>query len=388
MNNIKTLIEEIVDGNKLISGSLSNPKKGATEYKKVTVKPALIKEQIYFQFTYVLETNNHHKNLVPYEAAAELEELFTLYKQGILNTAEGDYQVLMNKKGKAKIIKNKPTKVMDEMNLSHNRKKNYVIEEGTPCDFLHRLGVMDEKGMVFKSKYDKFRQINKYLEVMEGSLKTLDMSKKIRIVDFGSGKAYLTFALYWYLVQKLGVEVEIVGLDLKKNVIELCNNIAKELNYKDLSFKMGDIKGYTEFDEVDVVMTLHACNTATDDAIVKAVKWNAKLIMTVPCCQQELFKQIDSDVMSPLMKHGTIKERIASLVTDTIRGNILEALGYQVDIFEFIETEHTPKNLVIRAGSKGNPSKKALNEYRVFRDQWNLKPYLEQALAEELNKIK
>ncbi len=388
MSEINILVKRSLEENLLISGVLSNPKKGVTEYKKVTVKPVVLKEELKFQFAYILDKNTVHKNLSTSEAVAELMELFNLYKQGVLYTGEGDYQILINKKGKAKIIKNKASKKVNLNALNHNRKKKYVIEEGVPCDFLERLGVMDSQGNVFKSKFDKFRQLNKYLEVMEGSLKTLDLSKKLRIVDFGSGKAYLTFALYWYLVQKLGVEVEIVGLDLKKNVIELCNKIAEELGYKDLSFKMGDIKGYTEFDEVDVVITLHACNTATDDAIVKAVKWNAKLIMTVPCCQQELFKQIDSDVMSPLMKHGTIKERIASLVTDSIRGNLLEALGYNVEIFEFIETEHTPKNLVIRAGNKGNPSKNALDEYRAFRDMWNLTPYLEKALADELDKIK
>ena len=387
MSEINILIKRSLEENLLISGVLSNPRKGVTEYKKVTVKPVVLKEELKFQFAYILDRNTVHKNLNTDEAIEELKDLFNIYKQGVLYTGEGDYQLLINKKGKVKIIKNKATKTIDLNALTHNRKKKYVIEEGVPCDFLERLGVMDSEGNVFKSKFDKFRQLNKYLEVMEGSLKTLDLSRKLRIVDFGSGKAYLTFALYWYLVQKLGVEVEIVGLDLKKNVIELCNNIADELGYKDLSFKMGDIKGYTEFDEVDVVITLHACNTATDDAIVKAVKWNAKLIMTVPCCQQELFKQIHSEVMSPLMKHGTIKERIASLVTDSIRGNLLEALGYNVEIFEFIETEHTPKNLVIRAGNKGKASKKALDEYKTFRDQWNLTPYLEKALADELNKI-
>ncbi len=387
MSEINILIKRALEENLLISGILSNPRKGVTEYKKVTVKPVVLKEELKFQFAYILDRNTVHKNLNTSEAIEELKDLFNLYKQGVLYTGEGDYQILINKKGKVKIIKNKATKTIDLNALNHNRKKKYVIEEGIPCDFLERLGVMDSQGNVFKSKFDKFRQLNKYLEVMEGSLKTLDLSKKLRIVDFGSGKAYLTFALYWYLVQKLGVEVEIVGLDLKKNVIELCNNIANELGYKDLSFKMGDIKGYTEFDEVDVVITLHACNTATDDAIVKAVKWNAKLIMTVPCCQQELFKQIDSQVMSPLMKHGTIKERIASLVTDSIRGNLLEALGYNVEIFEFIETEHTPKNLVIRAGNRGKLNKKALDEYKTFRDQWSLTPYLEKALADELNKI-
>lgn len=387
MSEINILIKRALEENLLISGVLSNPRKGVTEYKKVTVKPVVLKEELKFQFAYILDRNTVHKNLNTDDAIEELKDLFNIYKQGVLYTGEGDYQILINKKGKVKIIKNKATKTIDLNALTHNRKKKYVIEEGVPCDFLERLGVMDSEGNVFKSKFDKFRQLNKYLEVMEGSLKTLDLSRKLRIVDFGSGKAYLTFALYWYLVQKLGVEVEIVGLDLKKNVIELCNNIADELGYKDLSFKMGDIKGYTEFDEVDVVITLHACNTATDDAIVKAVKWNAKLIMTVPCCQQELFKQIDSEVMSPLMKHGTIKERIASLVTDSIRGNLLEALGYNVEIFEFIETEHTPKNLVIRAGNKGKASKKALDEYKTFRDQWNLTPYLEKALADELDKI-
>jgi len=387
VSEINILVKRSLEENLLIFGILSNPRKGTTEYKKVTIKPVVLKDELKFQFAYILDRNTVHKNLDTAEAVVELTELFDCYKQGVLYTTEGDYQILINKKGKVKIIKNKATKTIDLNTLNHNRKKKYVIEEGVPCDFLERLGVMDSEGNVFKSKYDKFRQLNKYLEVMEGSLKTLDLSKKIRIVDFGSGKAYLTFALYWYLVQKLNVEVEIVGLDLKKNVIELCNNIAGELGYKDLSFKMGDIKGYTEFDEVDVVITLHACNTATDDAIVKAVKWNAKLIMTVPCCQQELFKQIDSEVMSPLMKHGTIKERIASLVTDSIRGNLLEALGYNVEIFEFIETEHTPKNLVIRAGNRGEVSKKALEEYRAFRDHWNLTPYLERALADELNKI-
>lgn len=388
MNEIDVIIKRGFEEKILISAVLSNPRKGLTEYKKVTIKPVVLKEEMVFQFAYILEKNHHHKNLNIEEAVLELTELFTIYKQGVLYTSEGDYQVLVNKKGKIKVIKNKATKTLDTSALVHNRKKKYVIEEGIPCDFLEKLGVMDSDGNVFKSKFDKFRQLNKYLEVMEGSLKTLDLTKKIRIVDFGSGKAYLTFALYWYLVQKLGVEVEIVGLDLKKNVIELCNNIAKELNYKDLSFKMGDIKGYTEFDEVDVVMTLHACNTATDDAIVKAIKWNAKLIMTVPCCQQELFKQIESDVQTPLLKHGTIKERIASLVTDSIRGHLLEALGYNVEIFEFIETEHTPKNLVIRAGGKGKPSIKALNEYKEFKKQWGVEPYLEGALSEELNDIK
>lgn len=384
---LEKLIDEIINGKKLVAGTLSNPKKNTTEYKKVGIKPMIIKDELSYQFSYIMEKNTHHKNLSTLESVLEINGLFEIYKQGVLNCKDADYQILLNKKGKAKIMEKKATKCLCAEEMTHNRRKKYVIEEGTPCDFLEKLGVMDSKGMVFKSKYDKFRQVNKYLEVMEASLKTLDMSKKLRIVDFGSGKAYLTFALYWYLVQKLGVEVEIVGLDLKKNVIELCNNIAEELNYKDLSFKMGDIKGYTEFDEVDVVMTLHACNTATDDAIVKAVKWNAKLIMTVPCCQQEIFKQIESDVMTPLMKHGTIKERIASLVTDSLRGQLLEALGYKVDIFEFIETEHTPKNLVIRAGNKGKVSRKAMDEYKAFRDHWNLKPYLEEALKDELEKI-
>ncbi len=382
---LKSLIINNIERNKIIEATLSKPKKNLTDYKKIKVKPIVLKNELIYQFSYILETNTHHKNLTSEEAVFEFERLFEIYKQGLLNTVDFDYQILVNKKGKVKVIENKPSKKMNLDTLEHNRSKKYVIEDGVPCDFLIKLGVMDIDGTVFKNKYDKFKQINKYLEVMESSLKKLDLSKEIRIVDFGSGKAYLTFALYWYLVKRLGVDVQIVGLDLKKNVIELCNNIANELGYKKLSFKLGDIKGYSEFDEVDVVMTLHACNTATDDAIVKAIKWNAKLIMIVPCCQQEIFKQINSKVMAPLMKHGTIKERIAALTTDSLRGQLLEALGYKVDIFEFIETEHTPKNLVIRGSSRGKVNKKAFDEYLEFKNFWDLDPYLEKALSEELS---
>uniref|UniRef100_UPI0035682278 class I SAM-dependent methyltransferase n=1 Tax=Ilyobacter sp. TaxID=3100343 RepID=UPI0035682278 len=322
------------------------------------------------------------------EAVDEILGLLKNYfKQGVIFAAEGDYQLLVNKKNEIKIIKNKPTKVQ-EKDLTHNRKKNYVIEEGKHCDFLYKLGVMDADGKVYKNKYDKFRQINKYLEIIEDSIKSLDMKKKLKIVDFGSGKAYLTFALYWYLKEKLGIEVEITGLDLKVDVINYCSKVAEELNYENLSFKIGDIKGFEDYNDIDVVITLHACDTATDDALIKAVNWNTKLLLLVPCCQHELFRQVSNDKMSPILKHGILKERLSSMITDSIRGNILEVLGYSVEIFEFIDTEHTPKNIVIRAINKNSPSKKAKDEYYEFKKMWNLDPYLEKSLKDKIDKVK
>ena len=389
MDKLKKLMEKMTSEGSMISATLSNKKKGAdVDFNKVSVKPFLSKEKQQYQFSYIFDKNTTHKNMDSEEAVDEILGLLKNYfKQGVIFAAEGDYQLLVNKKNEIKIIKNKPTKVQ-EKDLTHNRKKNYVIEEGKHCDFLYKLGVMDADGKVYKNKYDKFRQINKYLEIIEDSIKSLDMKKKLKIVDFGSGKAYLTFALYWYLKEKLGIEVEITGLDLKVDVINYCSKVAEELNYENLSFKIGDIKGFEDYNDIDVVITLHACDTATDDALIKAVNWNTKLLLLVPCCQHELFRQVSNDKMSPILKHGILKERLSSMITDSIRGNILEILGYSVEIFEFIDTEHTPKNIVIRAINKNSPSKKAKDEYYEFKKMWNLDPYLEKSLKDKIDKVK
>ena len=302
--------------------------------------------------------------------------------------------------------------------LAHDRKKKYIIPEDVPCDFLIRLGVMDENGKVFKKHYSKFRQINRYLEILNDVVdksfigrniknqndvnsassvniknhdiyiadnqtatnqKNNDSDKKarIKIIDFGCGKAYLTFAVYYYLHVMKGMNLEVVGLDLKKDVIEFCNNIADDLGYENLVFKVGDIADYKD-EGCDMVMTLHACDTATDFALANAVAWDAKVILSVPCCQHELFKQIKNEELKPLLKHGILKDRFTELLTDSLRGLALESRGYDVQMIEFTTLEHTQKNIMIRAIKANCPedkkSKKAAEKYYDLKNQFGARP--------------
>ena len=211
---------------------------------------------------------------------------------------------------------------------------------------------MTEEGKVKHQRYDKFKQLNRYLEIVNDVIKHLDQ-EFIRIVDFGCGKAYLTFALYHYLVNVLGKNVEIIGLDLKESVIQFGNETAQALNYDNLKFYKGDIESFNEADEVDMVISLHACDTATDDALIKGMKWNAKILIAVPCCQHELFPKVKSEQLSGLLKYGIYKERISALLTDALRASLLEQNGYEVDAIEFVSMEHTAKNIMLRAVKTG-----------------------------------
>ena len=379
--NYIDIIKELLVKNELIEIIISGKEEKTTEYNKISIKPFLKDEIIYFQFAYIYDKKTTHENIEAVETIDKLVEDFVNFKQMVIFAKSNDYQVLKNKKG-VKVIKNKASKKQGE--LLHNRKKNYIIPEDEPCKFLEILGVMNEKGKVFKDKYDKFRQINKYLEFIRDIKDELKKKKKIRIVDFGSGKAYLTFALYYYINEVLGVEAEITGIDLKKDVVEFCNDTAKKLEYKNLKFLWGDIKTFTEFEGIDMIVTLHACDIATDMAIAHGIKWKSRIIMVVPCCQHEIFTQIKNESMSPLLKHGILKERISSLVTDAARGNLLEVVGYNVQFVEFIDMEHTPKNIMIRAIYNGQKNEKALVEYMRYKEFWSIEPYLEKSIKEYL----
>ncbi|MBP6407548.1 MAG: SAM-dependent methyltransferase [Fusobacteriaceae bacterium] len=379
--NYIDIIKELLVKNELIEIIISGKEEKTTEYNKISIKPFLKDEIIYFQFAYIYDKKTTHENIEAVETIDKLVEDFVNFKQMVIFSKSNDYQVLKNKKG-VKVIKNKASKKQGE--LLHNRKKNYIIPEDEPCKFLEILGVMNEKGKVFKDKYDKFRQINKYLEFIRDIKDELNKKKKIRIVDFGSGKAYLTFALYYYINEVLGVEAEITGIDLKKDVVEFCNDTAKKLEYKNLKFLWGDIKTFTEFEGIDMIVTLHACDIATDMAIAHGIKWKSRIIMVVPCCQHEIFTQIKNESMSPLLKHGILKERISSLVTDAARGNLLEVVGYNVQFVEFIDMEHTPKNIMIRAIYNGQKNEKALVEYMRYKEFWSIEPYLEKSIKEYL----
>ncbi|MTI47047.1 class I SAM-dependent methyltransferase [Sporosalibacterium faouarense] len=387
MENLRGLLEDVIMNEKIIYGVLSNLKqKNGVEFNKVSLKPVKIKSEIVIQLTYHIGKKVEHYNLSYTEGVDRLEELMIKYfKQTNLFTTEADYQIFINKKGKNKILKKKPTK--EKAPLSHNKKKNYIIEEGDLCPFLIKLGIMNDEGKVYKKRYNKFRQINRYLEIVADVIPSLDSNGIINIVDFGCGKSYLTFALYHYLVNILKYNVNIVGLDLKSDVIKNCNKLSEEMNFENLKFIQGDIKNFEEFKKVNMVLTLHACDTATDDALVKAVNWDADIILSVPCCQHELLNQIHNPIMEPMMKHGIIKEKLSTLITDSIRGNILEILGYSTQIMEFIDMEHTPKNILIRAIKKKESNPKLIGEYTEFKKVWGISPYIEKAMGERLHRI-
>ncbi|MDK2918607.1 MAG: hypothetical protein PWQ37_1340 [Candidatus Petromonas sp.] len=384
MENVKELIREIVEEKKLIYGVLSKVgKKSEKTFSKLSIKPVRIKGERLVQFTYHYEKKVIHNNLNSVDTIKELIKLIHNYfRQAVLYTTEADYQILVSKKGKVKIIQKSPTRKVAD--LSHNRKKNYILEEDKPNPFLIKLGVMNKEGKVLAKKYDKFKQLNRFLEMVSDCIPYLNKERILNIIDFGCGKSYLTFALYYYLVEKLKLDVNIVGLDLKQDVIKFCNDIAESLGYDRLKFIHGDIKGFKDLERVDMVVTLHACDTATDDALVKAVNWGADVILSVPCCQHELLEKIENPVMEPMTKHGIVKEKLSSLVTDSIRANILEIMGYSVQMLEFIDMEHTPKNILIRAFKKDNVSKDIVKQYIKFKEFWNVQPYIEEAMGEKL----
>lgn len=387
MDKLKKIIEEITKEETLIYSVLSNLKdKDKDTFTKVNIKPVLIKNEKYIQFAYEYKDKVIHKNLKSDEFIIEYKELLlNHFKQAIIFTTDADYQVIISKKGKVSILKKKPTK--SNIDLDHNRKKEYIIEEGLPCDFLIKLGVMREDGKVFSKKYDKFRQINKFLELVSDVVYKIEDKGTINIVDFGCGKSYLTFALYYYLKKLLNLDVNIIGLDLKKDVINLCSNLAQELDYKGLKFINKDIRDFEELDKVDMVVTLHACDTATDEALIKAVSWDADIILSVPCCQHELLDKIENKTMTPMLKHGIIKERLSSLITDSLRANVLEILGYDTQLLEFIDMEHTPKNIMIRAIKSKNYKAIDTSEYLEFKKSWNIdNSYIERRVKEILGK--
>lgn len=386
MQNMNELLNAVLPEGKLITATLSQPRRKDDEtYSKVAVKPLMLKNELHYQLAYHYEKKVTHENLTLEQALPRISLLLEEeMRQGLFCTLEADYQVLVSKKGKLGILKKAPTK-KQAADLEHNRKKTYVLEEGEPVPFLVELGVMNDKGRVLAAKYDKFRQINRFLEMVRDILPALPKDRKLTIVDFGCGKSYLTFALYHYLAVQEKFELNVVGLDLKADVIEHCESLARTLNYEGLHFRIGDIADYNEFDAVDMVITLHACDTATDAALEKAVRWGASAILSVPCCQHELFSQVQNDLLEPLLSHGILKERFSALATDAIRAKLLDIVGYKTQLLEFIDMEHTPKNILIRAIKSDVQDTAALwREYEAFRGFLGASPYLEKALSDRL----
>lgn len=358
MENLKKILQDNLNI-EFISATLSSPRsKGGVN--KVKVRPLMKKGTLFFQLESFQNNQAFHRNLEPEEAYREIAGLMEEFRQMQMETRKNRYTVLVSKKGKVTIKKKAQDGCIKDVDMSHNRKKRYLLEEGMQIPFLQDLGVMTKKGQIVHSRFDKFRQINRFLEFIEDILPELPTDREITILDFGCGKSYLTFAMYYYLHEINQYDVRIVGLDLKSDVIRRCNELSIKYGYEKLRFLEGNIADYTGADRVDMVVMLHACDTATDFALAKAVGWGAKVILSVPCCQHELNGQIQSDVLAPLMKYGLIKERFAALATDALRAEYLEREGYNAQILEFIDMEHTPKNILIRAvktdGKKENAS--------------------------------
>ena len=335
--------------------TISNPRKKDKAFK-IKIRPIMIKGTILFQETIYEGTKVFHENRVAEETISRIEEQLTLeFRQCEIEHRECKATVLVSKKGKMTISRKRTkdagtgSEEIGQIRMNHNRTKRYILEEGIPVPFLVDLGVQTKEGRIIHARYDKFRQNNRFLEFIEDILPTLSKERTLRIIDFGCGKSYLTFAMYYYLHDLQGYDVEILGLDLKEDVIEHCNELGRKYGYEKLHFRKGDIAEYEGQASVDMVVTLHACDTATDYALAKAAAWGAKVILSVPCCQHEVNRQIRCEELAAILKYGVIRERIAALVTDALRAEMLEAEGYDTDILEFIDMEHTPKNLLIRA---------------------------------------
>ncbi|MBQ8822579.1 MAG: SAM-dependent methyltransferase [Lachnospiraceae bacterium] len=330
---------------------------------KIKIRPVELKGELLFQQTLYRGTQVFHHNYNAEEIAQQVTEALSgKMKQAELKGNTLQATVLVSKKGKMTVKVKRVNAPAESKNrdLSHNREKQYILREGEPVDFLVGLGVQTPEGKIAKNRYDKFRQINRYLEFIEDILDKLPKDRTIRIIDFGCGKSYLTFAMYYYLHQLQGRDIAVTGLDLKKDVIAHCNELAQKCGYDKLTFEVGDISTYQGENSVDMVVSLHACDTATDYALEKAVKWGAQVILAVPCCQHELNRQMKNDLLAPVLKYGLIKEKVAALITDAIRANLLEQQGYDTQILEFIDMEHTPKNLLIRAVKRSGGVKKSM----------------------------
>lgn len=381
--------------NKILSAGarrfiLSKPVSKSELYIKCTLE----QRTGFWQLTRYTQKQAFHENIPSEDLLQALENTIQdHYLQVNAFSLEREHCILLSKKGTCTYretvmpAESRAAAVREE----HNRKKQYILEEGKPIAPLVDMGVFTREGKVVRSMYDKFRQINRFLEILEDELANWK-GDSIHVIDFGCGKSYLTFIVYYYLTEIRGIRAEIIGLDLKADVIEKCSRAAQNYGYDGLHFEKGDINGYKTPFDVDLVMTLHACDTATDYALYNAVQWKAKLIFSVPCCQHELNGQMEPGTLPILSRYGILKERFCALATDAIRGNLLEYCGYRTQLMEFIDMVHTPKNILIRAVrrpvSNAKKQQEALEQVRALTNEFQFHPTLCRLLLSEAEEQK
>lgn len=388
MDENRRQVEELLGdtlGGELYQIVMSNPR-DREKIEKVKIRPVMLKGSLLFQETAYVGSQVFHRNLEKGEAAERaVEYIAEDFKQCEIETAAERATVLVSKRGKINI---KRKKICQEkgIDMAHNRVKSYILEEGRSVPFLVDLGVQTEEGRIVRAKYDKFKQINRFLEFIEDILPTLPKEKTLHIIDFGCGKSYLTFAVYYFLKELRGLDIRITGLDLKQDVIRRCNRLAEKYGYEGLRFLHGDISTYEGEEKsqgqpkADMVITLHACDTATDYALAKAVEWGAEVILSVPCCQHEVNRQINCEELMPVLKYGLLKERMSALITDAVRANVLEENGYEVQILEFIDMEHTPKNILIRGIKRGEKRAREKKPVKGMTDFLHIETTLQKLL--------
>ena len=377
MEELKRTLEEVFKS-EIIKIVISNKVKKDEKYNKIAINLKENNKNKFYQIEKFTDKQVFHENIKINEISDKVGELiFGNYKQMTALSNNEIFDLKISKKGKIFLgkKKNDNSKIVAK---GHNKEKNYILKEGMIIEPLIDLGVFTKEGKVVNSKYDKYKQINRFIEIIDDEIKKNDY-KELTILDFGCGKSYLTFVLYYYFVKIKNINVKMIGLDLKEDVIKKCNDIAKRYNYENLHFELGDINGFKYNNKVDMVITLHACDTATDYALYNAIKWNSKMIFSVPCCQHEFNSQMKANELSILTKYGIVQERVAALMTDSVRANLLECVGYKTQLLEFIDIAHSPKNILIRA-SKNNISKekkeKSLNEVNNLIRTFNFNPTL------------
>lgn len=362
---------------------ISKPAGKASEIRKIVIE----QKKAYYQAARYTEKQVFHDNVEKEALATYLyEKMVHDFLQLNAFDEEKEYMLMLSKKGKVTLKARKKEKGATKIETEHNRKKHYILEEGKVIPPLVDMGIFTKEGKIVRSMYDKFRQINRFLEIVDDGVKEYTKDE-IHIIDFGCGKSYLTFILYYYFTEIKHLKAQVIGLDLKKDVIAKCNETAKKYGYDGLRFELGDINGYQTPFEVDMVVTLHACDVATDFALYNAINWKAGMIFSVPCCQHELNKQMKTEDFALLTRYGIIKERFAALTTDAIRANLLEYCGYRTQMLEFIDFEQTPKNLLIRAVRKpvvpSSVRKKYLAEVHQVMEEFQVDPMLYRLLKED-----
>ena len=384
MEELKKTLDEVFE-KEVIKIVISNKVKKDEKYNKVNISLKENNKNKFYQIEKFTDKQVFHENIKIDEINEKVYEIIDgKYKQMTAWSSSETFDLKISKKGKIFLgkKKNDNSKIITK---GHNKEKNYILKEGMIIEPLIDLGVFTREGKVVNSKYDKYKQINRFIEIIDDEIKKNDY-KELTILDFGCGKSYLTFVLYYYFVKIKNINVKMIGLDLKEDVIKKCNEIAKRYNYDNLHFELGDINGFKYNNKVDMVITLHACDTATDYALYNAIKWNSKMIFSVPCCQHEFNAQMKAEELSILTKYGIVQERVAALMTDSVRANLLECAGYKTQLLEFIDIAHSPKNILIRA-SKANISKekkeKSLVEVQNLMNTFSFEPTLYNLLSND-----